>query len=56
MVADGGLFNTKLAVVWNCGQAPVAAMVYVTVYVPAVLAAIFIAPVVGLIDNPVVEL
>ena len=44
-----------LAVVVTAEQPPAAAIVYVTVYVPAVLILGFIAPVLELILKPVVE-
>ena len=44
-----------LAVVLTAEQPPVAAIVYVTVQVPAVLVLGFIAPVLELILKPVVE-
>ena len=43
------------AVAVKDGQPPLAAMVYVTKYVPAVLVDGVIAPVDALIDNPAVE-
>jgi hypothetical protein len=43
-----------LVVVVNAAQPPAAAIVYVTVYVPAVLEEGVIAPVLVLILNPVV--
>jgi hypothetical protein len=45
-----------VVVVLNIGQEPVAATVYVTVYVPAVLADKFTAPSLALIRSPAVEL
>lgn len=56
IVAEGESNNVIIAVAEAAGQDPVAAMEFVTVYVPAVLAAKLISPVEELIDKPVVEL
>jgi hypothetical protein len=56
MDAKGATDMAIVVVVENAAQLPVAATVYVTVYVPGVLAEGIIAPVVTFSDNPVVEL
>ena len=43
------------AVVWNCGQPPLAATVYVRVYVPGVLVPRVTAPVPVFSESPAVE-
>jgi len=55
MLAVGAVVIVTLAVVLTAEQGPVAAMVYVTVYVPAVLVLGVIAPVLALMLKPVVE-
>ena len=55
MLAVGAVVIVTLAVVLTAEQGPVAAMVYVTVYVPAVLVLGVIAPVLALMIKPVVE-
>ena len=61
MFADAGAVTVGCAIIWTEavavteGQPPFAAMVYVTLYVPAVLLEGVIAPVEALIVNPAVE-
>ena len=55
MLALGAVVMVTLAVVLTAEQPPVAAIVYVTVQVPAVLVLGIIAPVLELILKPVVE-
>ena len=55
MLAVGAVVIVTLAVVLTAEQGPVAAMVYVTVYVPAVLVLGVMAPVLASILKPVVE-
>ncbi len=55
MLAVGAAVIVTLAVVLTAEQGPDAAIVYVTVYVPAVLVLGMIAPVFGSILKPVVE-
>ncbi len=55
MLELGAVVMLTLAVVLTAEQGPVAAMVYVTVYVPAVLVLGVIAPVLALMLKPVVE-
>ena len=52
MLAVGAVVIVTLAVVLTAEQGPVAAMVYVTVYVPAVLVLGVMAPVLALIIKP----
>ena len=52
MLAVGAVVIVTLAVVLTAEQPPVAAMVYVTVYVPAVLVLGVMAPVLALIIKP----
>jgi len=56
IVALGAVVIVTLAVVLKAEQPPAAAMVYVTVYVPAVDVLGVIAPVEALIVKPAVEL
>ncbi len=55
MLALGAVVMLTLAVVLTAAQPPAAAIVYVTVYVPAVLVLGVMAPVLGSILKPVVE-
>ncbi len=55
MLALGAVVIVTLAVVLTAEQPAAAAMVYVTVYVPAVLVLGVIAPVLALMIKPVVE-
>ena len=55
MLALGAVVMHTLAVVLTAEQPPAAAIVYVTVYVPAVLVLGMIAPVLALMLKPVVE-
>ena len=55
MLAVGAAVIVTLAVVLTAEQGPVAAIVYVTVQVPAVLVLGMIAPVLALMLKPVVE-
>ena len=55
MLALGAAIIVTLAVVLTAAQGPVAAIVYVTAYVPAVLVLGVIAPVLASILKPVVE-
>ncbi len=55
MLAVGAVVIVTLAVVLTAEQPPEAAIVYVTVYVPAVLVLGVIAPVLALMIKPVVE-
>ena len=55
MLAVGAAVMVTLAVVVTAEQPPAAAIVYVTVYVPAVLVLGVIAPVLELILKPVFE-
>ena len=55
MLALGAVVMLTLAVVLTAEQPPAAAIVYVTVYAPAVLVLGVIAPVLALILKPVVE-
>ena len=55
MLALGAVVMLTLAVALTAEQPPAAAIVYVTVYVPAVLVLGVIAPVLALILKPVVE-
>ena len=55
MLAVGAAVIVTLAVVLTAEQGPEAAIVYVTVYVPAVLVLGIIAPVLALMLKPVVE-
>jgi hypothetical protein len=55
MLAVGAAVIVTLAVVLTAEQGPEAAIVYVTVYVPAVLVLGMIAPVLALMLKPVVE-
>ena len=55
MLAVGAVVIVTLAVATTAEQGPVAAMVYVTVYVPAVLVLGVMAPVLALMIKPVVE-
>ena len=55
MLAVGAAVIITLAVVVTAEQVPAAAIVYVTIYVPAVLVLGMIAPVLELILKPVVE-
>ncbi len=55
MLAVGAAVIVTLAVVLTAEQPPEAAIVYVTVYVPAVLILGVIAPVLALMLKPVVE-
>ena len=55
MLAVGAAVMVTLAVVLTAEQGPAAAIVYVTVYVPAVLILGMIAPVLALMLKPVVE-
>ncbi len=55
MLALGAVVMLTLAVVLTAAQPPAAAIVYVTVYVPAVLVLGVIAPVLGSMLKPVVE-
>ncbi len=55
MLAVGAAVIVTLAVVLTAAQGPVAAIVYVTVYVPAVLVLGVIAPVLALMLKPDVE-
>ena len=55
MLAVGAAVIVTLAVVLTVEQGPAAAIVYVTVYVPAVLVLGVIAPVLVLILKPVAE-
>ena len=52
MLALGAVVIVTLAVVLTAEQVPAAAIVYVTVYVPAVLVLGVIAPVLALIIKP----
>jgi hypothetical protein len=52
MVAVGAALTTTAAVVLNAAHPPEAAMLYVTVYVPALLEPKVIAPVLELIERP----
>jgi hypothetical protein len=55
VIVETGFMVTEV-LVENAAQPPAALIVYVTVYVPAVLAEGVIAPVLVLIDNPVAGL
>ena len=55
ILALGAVVMLTLAVVLTAAQGPVAAIVYVTVYVPAVLVLGVIAPVLASMLKPVVE-
>ena len=55
MLAVGAAVIITLAVVVTAEQVPAAAIVYVTIYVPAVLVLGMIAPVLALMLKPVVE-
>ena len=55
MLAVGAAVIVTLAVVLTAEQGPEAAIVYVTVYVPAVLVLGMMAPVLALMLKPVVE-
>ncbi len=55
MLALGAVVMLTLAVVLTAAQPPAAAIVYVTVYVPAVLVLGVIAPVLGSMLKPVAE-
>ncbi len=55
MLAIGAVVMLTLAVVLTAEQPPAAAIVYVTVYVPAVLVLGMIAPVLALMLKPAVE-
>ena len=55
MLAIGAAVIVTLTVVLTALQGPVAAIVYVTVYVPAVLVLGVISPVLALILKPIVE-
>ena len=52
MVAAGAAVMEIVAVVWNWAHPPVAATVYVTVYVPGVLEPRFTSPVFSSITRP----
>jgi NADH:ubiquinone oxidoreductase subunit 6 (subunit J) len=55
MLALGAVVMLTLAVVLTAEQPPAAAIVYVTVYVPAVLVLGVISPVLAFMLKPVVE-
>jgi NADH:ubiquinone oxidoreductase subunit 6 (subunit J) len=55
MLALGAVVMLTLAVVLTAAQPPAAAIVYVTVYVPAVLVLGVIAPVLASMLKPVAE-
>ena len=55
MLALGAVVMLTLAVVLTAAQPPAAAIVYVTVYVPAVLVLGVISPVLAFMLKPVVE-
>jgi len=55
MLALGAVVIVTLAVVLTAEQVPAAAIVYVTVYVPAVLVLGVMAPVLALMLKPEVE-
>ena len=55
MLAVGAAVIITLAVVVTAEHVPAAAIVYVTIYVPAVLVLGMIAPVLALMLKPVVE-
>jgi len=55
MLALGAVVMLTLAVVLTAVQPPAAAIVYVTVYVPAVLVLGVISPVLAFMLKPVVE-